>query len=446
MLSKSDFINEFDFELFGKENGDYKKDGIVCEEEKDIIVFMLDEIKLRIYDKEIFLDSFENNTALDNTENLFVQNKDIDSEKNFIKSIIYYLLAIKIQSFEKGLEEFSKFGGKEWCDSIIETMPKYHPARVCYDNISLDSDEFDKMKSTALVKIAMYQMPIEGEGFSNINSELDVDNLAEFISNGFNENKVFEQVELHKFALRGNKEKCEFYLKIFEKYCKEDEYKKINELLNNIKNYADTNTINNKNQDSVEISLAIKQYYENEKQGKHKKLDNGSIVLEKDIFTTIEDEELGKITIMQDGYVIGKKVKIEECNYDYKIPVVFSGDNGFEIYAFNEAEDKIKENFKNNQDKYIRNIKKILISQKKIVKYIIKYAIELYEKIESNKWTNIDISVEVKIDKDDRAMLNVGFSFEEYDDDKFVDSEDGYIDVIFDCTTNNIEEGDYGWY
>lgn len=275
MLTESNFINEFEFKLFGKEDGDYKKDGIICEEEKEIIVFMLNEIKFEILNTGFSLDNFEDNNKIDNT-----------------------------------------------------------------------------------------------------------------------------------------------------KPSKRD----------------------NKKQDNTDFTLAIKQYYEDEKQGKHRKLDNGSIALNKDIFTTIEDEELGKITIMQDGYIIGKKVKIEECNYDYKIPIEFSGDYGFEIYAFNEEKDRIKENFQANQDKYIRNIKKIVLSQKKIVKHIIKYVIEFYEKIESSKWTNINISVGVNIDTKDRVMLNVGFSFEEYDGDKFIDDEDGYIDVIFDCTTNNIEKGDYGWY
>lgn len=380
-------------------------------------------------------------------QKILIKEKQSDNyyEKEFIKAVIYYLLAMQIESLEDGLEKFSQGDGKEWCNSIIETMPKYHPARICYDNISLEDRDFDKMKSVALVKIAMYQMIREHDSLKIINSEADVDSLVEYISNGYNENNVFKEVRKYKEKLENNKEKLEFYLKIFEEYCNEDDYKKIRELFNDKEDNINTDTINSEKQDSVDFTLAIKQYYENGKQGKHIKLDNGSIVLDENIFTTIEDEELGKITITGDGYIIGKKVKIGKCQYNYKIPVLFSGDGGFQIYDFNEV-DSASETFDGNLDKYLTNIKKILISKKKIVKHIIRYVLDFYEENKLDKCTNINISTSVQIDKNDTVLLDVSFSFEEYDDDKFIDSWDGYIDVIFDCKTDKIEEGDHGWY
>ena len=90
------------------------------------------------------------------------------------------MLALQIESLDEGLKIFSEHEEKEWCDELISSMPKYHPARVCYDNITLDGKEFDKMKSIALVKIAMYQMIREHDSLKNINSEADVDSLVEY--------------------------------------------------------------------------------------------------------------------------------------------------------------------------------------------------------------------------------------------------------------------------
>ena len=157
-------------------------------------------------------------------------------EKEFIKSVIYYLLAIQIESLDEGLKIFSEHEGKEWCDEVISSMPKYHPARVCYDNLSLDGKEFDEMKSIALVKIAMYQMIRGNDSLKNINSEADVDSLVEYISNGYNENNVSSQIKLYKNILEKNKDRLELYLKIFEKYCDNDEYKKIVNCLSNESN------------------------------------------------------------------------------------------------------------------------------------------------------------------------------------------------------------------
>lgn len=154
-------------------------------------------------------------------QTILIKEKQSDNyyEKEFIKAVIYYLLAMQIESLEDGLEKFSQGDGKEWCNSIIETMPKYHPARICYDNISLEDRDFDKMKSVALVKIAMYQMIREHESLKNINSEADVDSLVEYISNGYNESNVSSQIKLYKNILEKNKDKLELYLRIFEKYC-----------------------------------------------------------------------------------------------------------------------------------------------------------------------------------------------------------------------------------
>lgn len=181
-------------------------------------------------------------------QTILIKEKQSDNyyEKEFIKAVIYYLLAMQIESLEDGLEKFSQGDGKEWCNSIIETMPKYHPARICYNNISLEDRDFDKMKSVALVKIAMYQMIREHESLKNINSEADVDSLVEYISNGYNESNVSSQIKLYKNILEKNKDKLELYLRIFEKYCDNDEYKKIVNCLNNESNETNVEKENNK--------------------------------------------------------------------------------------------------------------------------------------------------------------------------------------------------------
>lgn len=138
-----------------------------------------------------------------------------DSEKEFIKSIIYYELALGRNSIEDGIKKFIKYQEKEQYDELLNKLPKDHPANVHYKKINLNKEEFEKMITDALAKMTMYQMIREHDSLGIISSEQDIDNLVDYISNEYKVENLIKYIMTHEDNLLLDINKFKMYLKIF---------------------------------------------------------------------------------------------------------------------------------------------------------------------------------------------------------------------------------------
>lgn len=187
---------------------------------------------------------------------------------------------------------------------------------------------------------------------------------------------------------------------------------------------------------------------ENKRCSEHKKNNNKNpditMVLKNNRMPKKEDEEkviisnkyekIGNYKIYETGEIVGENIKIDECEYKYKIPVGFNGFREFEIDCFEDVKDNFQENV------YINNLKKLLVSKEYVVKSLIESVLDFFETCGSNECIGIWISARASI-SDEAIYISGSFSFEEDEDEMC-----GYTDLYFDCITGKIKESDRGWY
>ncbi len=155
-----------------------------------------------------------------------------------------------------------------------------------------------------------------------------------------------------------------------------------------------------------------------------------------DNFCSINDNEIGKIFIKNNGEILGDKVKIEGFKYNYKIPFLFKGFRNFEIEYF----DEVKEEFNEDKDDYINCLKKLLASNELVVSKIIEYVLQFFNEDNREKCRSISASAYAHI-QSDMIYIDVSFVFENPSFD-----EEGYIDLEYDCSTNEIKKIEEGYY
>ena len=166
-------------------------------------------------------------------------------------------------------------------------------------------------------------------------------------------------------------------------------------------------------------------------------LNNKKEQKEEPVFET-QDAEIGNVKIFKDGKIIIDSKYSFKCDYNYNIPVSFSG------FEYN-AEELQEENY----TKAIRDLKIFLNNKDQALDFIYKTVIEFFEGSEDydlEDYTKIDISAIVNLDctKEDKhkyTFINASFSFLLPDDE-----ECGYADISFNRETLSFEADDVNYY
>jgi len=147
-----------------------------------------------------------------------------------INTIIYYHLGYEIKTIEDAIKIFLE--NRKNVSNLINKMPKEHPARIHFEKISLNSKDFEKVLLKALVKISMYQMIRIHDSYTVLESESEVNNLAEYISNGHNIENLISYIERFQNLIIEK----EIYFKVFYEYFKFNK-NKYSEILEFLKKY-----------------------------------------------------------------------------------------------------------------------------------------------------------------------------------------------------------------
>ena len=153
--------------------------------------------------------------------------------KNFIKSVLYFGLAVDYPKMDFVIRVFFYKKEKGWCDRIIKRMPVDHPARVCYEKVS--DENFEQNQLIAFAKMSMYQLMVKENIFNFVYSDETLDELAEKICQ-ININNAFVFVKENENTINNVQNELIFCFIILYRYLyvKEKLSKNVEFLLNNI--------------------------------------------------------------------------------------------------------------------------------------------------------------------------------------------------------------------
>ena len=110
----------------------------------------------------------------------YYENTIEKSIKKMIETMLYFGLAMGKENIEFVIREFYNLNEKGYCDSFVEKFPIEHPIRKSYQEVS--NINFEQVRLTAFVKMAMWQIEKKVSGWDFVDSEEEFTRLVEEIN------------------------------------------------------------------------------------------------------------------------------------------------------------------------------------------------------------------------------------------------------------------------